>query len=198
MQTGNKVDELKSVLQGRKEAEKRKENEADTGSGETGLQNEETEAQLKAAEEAQKKAEEQARENQDKYVRLYAEFENYRKRVLKDKEEAKANAEEKMIQEILPLLDDIQLALQHAEKSADVKALVEGMKLMQKQVQNALQRLGIETLNSVGQSFDPHIHEAVSGQPSADHAPNTVIQEFRAGYKYKGKLIRPAMVVVSQ
>ncbi|MBF0491785.1 MAG: nucleotide exchange factor GrpE [Deltaproteobacteria bacterium] len=195
MHSGNKIEELKSVLQGRKEAELQKKKEA-TEEGDK--KREELELKLRETEENLKKAEETARENQDKYVRLYAEFENYRKRVLKDKEDLKYSSEEKIIREILPLLDDLQLALKHAEQSTDLNALLEGMRLIQKQTQTTIEKLGIEAFASAGYAFDPHIHEAVAHQESDQHPANTVIQEYRSGYKFKGKLLRPSMVVVAK
>ena len=195
MQSGNKVEELKSVLQGRKEAENQKKKE---GSDEIEKKTEESDRHLKELEENLKKAEENARENQDKYVRLYAEFENYRKRVLKDKEDLKYASEEKVIREVLPLLDALQLGLQHAEQTSDLTALLEGMRLMHKQVQSTIEKLGLEVFSSSGKVFDPHIHEAVAHQESDQHAPDTVIQEYRSGYKFRGKLLRPSMVVVAK
>ncbi len=203
----DKVDELKQALKAKKDIEtgqRAKNIGISDPEEESQLQKivheleaklEERESELKKA---QEQAQEQAQENQDKYLRLYAEFENFRKRSQKEKEELGRYAHEQVIKELLPILDDFERALSHAEIAQDVKVLVEGLKMVEKQMVGALERFGLKSFSALGETFNPHLHEAMAHQASHEHAPDTVMAEYRRGYTLHGKLVRPALVAVAK
>ncbi len=188
----DKVEELKQVLKGKKDLE--------TAGQQVPVEQvppvlaEDTQE----LEEKLKKAQTQAQENNEKYLRLYAEFENYRKRVSREKEEYTRFAHEQVVKDLLPVLDDLERALTHAQSAAEVPALIEGVEMVKKHLISALEKYELKTFESFGKPFDPHVHEAVSHQESADFPPDTVMNEYRKGYTLRGKLVRPALVVVSK
>jgi molecular chaperone GrpE len=136
-------------------------------------------------------------EMKDKYLRSYADFENYRKRVTRDKEEILKFGNEKLLLEILTIKDDLERALEHKE-SADADSLQEGLILIQRDLEKILTHHKVKQVNAVGQVFDPRIHEALGEEESKDQAPGTVIKQFQAGYLFHGRLLRPARVIVSK
>lgn len=202
----DKVDELKQVLKTKKDMEtkgKHAESKEDTSverGASTPLQKnaQALEVKLEAAQLEGEKQKALAQENQDKYLRLYAEFENFRKRVQKEKEEINRYAHEQIIKEILPVLDDFERALSHAENAKDVKVLVDGLKMAERQMVSALERFGLKSFVSLGEIFNPHLHEAMAHQDSLEHDPDTVMAEYRRGYTLQGKLVRPALVAVAK
>ena len=126
--------------------------------------------------------------------RLKADFDNYRKRAARDQEALAARAHEGLVAELLPILDDLGRALEAAEDHEEAK-LEEGVRLVQRNLAAALQREGLEEIPVDGR-FDPHVHEALSAQPS-DHEEGSVLEVVQKGYKLGDRVLRPARVVVS-
>jgi molecular chaperone GrpE len=126
--------------------------------------------------------------------RVAAEFENYRKRVLRDQESRVARAHERLVKELLPVLDDLERALAAAEEHEEAK-LEEGVRLVHRELDDALAREGLAEIETDGQ-FDPHVHEALLSQPSSEEE-GTVIEVVQKGYKLGDRVLRPARVVVA-
>lgn len=144
-------------------------------------------------------AEQKASENWDKMLRVQAEMENLKRRARIDVENAHKFALEKFAKELLNVMDSLELGIQAAAgDSPEVVKLREGSELTQKQLEAVFAKFNIETIDPVGQPFDPEKHQAMSMMPSADAEPNTVLNVFQKGYLLNGRLIRPAMVVVAK
>jgi molecular chaperone GrpE len=141
--------------------------------------------------------EEQLGELNDKYLRLYAEFENYRKRMLKDKEELVRFANETILHELLPSIDNLEIALQHTQDDTSV-ALVEGVEASLRELKRTIEKLGLKPIEAEGKPFDPAYHHAMTQVKREDVDENMVVEEFRKGYMYKDKVLRPSLVSVSR
>ena len=139
-------------------------------------------------------AEARADEHLKDLQRLAAEFDNYRKRVVRDQELSAARAKERVVKDLLPVVDDLERALEAAEQHEEAK-LEEGVRLVQRALQDVLRRQGLEEIETGGR-FDPHIHEALLAQPS-DQEEGSVIQVAQKGYRLGDLVLRPARVVVS-
>jgi molecular chaperone GrpE len=126
--------------------------------------------------------------------RVAAEFENYRKRVVRDPERVVARAHERLVKELLPVLDDLERALAAAEQHEEAK-LEEGVRLVQRELADALEREGLAEIETNG-VFDPHVHEALLSQPS-DAEEGSVIEVVQKGYRLGDRVLRPARVVVA-
>ena len=144
-----------------------------------------------------KEVETKAAEAHDKIVRTMAEWDNARKRMAKDKEEAIRFANQGLLEDLLPIVDNFELGMLAAANAQDAKSISIGLQMVLGQIQNFLKDSGLEPIEAVGLPFDPHKHEAIEHQPS-DKPEGTVLDQRRKGYSLKGKLVRPAMVVVSQ
>lgn len=148
-------------------------------------------------EEALKKAEEEISELKDKYLRKAAEFENYKKRTLKEKTELILNGSEKAIGSILPILDDLERAV--ADKTEDPKALKKGLELIYNKFVKTLEGIGVQKIDTDGKDFDVDYHEAVAMVPGmGDDKKGKVIDCVQTGYKLNDKVIRHAKVAVGQ
>ncbi len=135
----------------------------------------------------------------DKYLRLFSEFDNYRKRTLKERVELTKTASEELIVELLPVLDDFERALKSMETMAENKNTTDGVKLIYSKFVNILSRKGLEALKSVGNDFDTDFHEALTNIPAPDEdMKGKVVDEIEKGYLLGGKVIRFAKVVVGQ
>jgi len=146
-----------------------------------------------------KQAEKKAEENWDKAVRTLAEMENLKRRTQKDLENAHKYGLEKFAKELLAVIDSLELGIQASTSDApEVVSLREGSELTIKQFESVFAKFNIEAIDPLGQPFNPELHQAMTMQPSADVDPNTVLNVFQKGYSLNGRLIRPAMVVVSQ
>ncbi|WP_031433687.1 nucleotide exchange factor GrpE [Methylomarinum vadi] len=144
-------------------------------------------------------AEKKAAENWEKMVRMQAEMENLKRRTRIDLENAHKFALEKFAKELLTVMDSLELGIQAANgDSPEVVKLREGSELTLKQFEAVFAKFNIEVIDPVGQPFDPEKHQAMSMMPSADAEPNTVLNVLQKGYLLNGRLIRPAMVVVSK
>lgn len=152
----------------------------------------ELEAQLEAA--IQKAAEERERA-----LRTAAEMENLRRRTELDVEKAHKFALEKFANELLPVLDNLERAIELADKENEaLKPMIEGVELTLKSMQSGVAKFGLVALDPINQPFDPNAHQAMSMVPSADVAPNTVIAVMQKGYDLNGRVIRPAMVMIAK
>ena len=139
----------------------------------------------------------EAAANKDKLLRVAADFDNFRKRARRDVEDAEKRAKESLLKELLPVFDNLERAVAHAENAKDAKSVAEGVSMVLRQFLDSLGRSGIDRVKSVGQSFDPTVHEAIQ-QVESDEAPGTILNEVQAGYKLGDRLIRAAMVVVAK
>ena len=134
----------------------------------------------------------------DRLLRKQAEFENYKKRIDREKSEFAQFASAELMKELLNALDSFDLALQNAAAEAGGENTLRGFELIYKQLQDTMARFGLKPIEAKGKPFDPNIHQAVSTEVSEDLEDNTVIQEMRKGYTLNGRLLRPAMVSVSK
>jgi molecular chaperone GrpE len=139
-----------------------------------------------------------AAETADKLLRLAAEFENYRKRMERDRALAMKYAEEQVFKELLPCIDNLERAIEQGRKTNNAGDLLAGVELTYKGLMNALEKFELVPMQSIGTPFDPNIHEALAMEISGEVDPNCVLREFEKGYMYKDRLIRPAKVVVAK
>jgi molecular chaperone GrpE len=138
-------------------------------------------------------------DNYDRLLRTAADFDNYRKRSRKDLDEARLKAREELLKDMLPVLDNLDRALAHSQDAtASVANVVDGVKLVVRQFEAALERSEVKGFPSVGQPFDPTRHEAVSQLETAAHPPGTVAAELQRGFTIGGRLLRPALVAVAK
>ncbi len=145
-----------------------------------------------------KKAQKKAEENWDKALRTQAEMENLKRRTQKDLENAHKYGLEKFAKELLSVIDSLELGIQAATSdNPEVIALKQGSELTIKQFESVFAKFNIEAIDPIGETFNPELHQAMTMQPSAEVEPNSVINVFQKGYILNGRLIRPAMVVVS-
>jgi molecular chaperone GrpE len=134
-----------------------------------------------------------------KYIRLAADFENYKKRLAKEKADVIAYGNEELIKALLNVIDNLERALDHADAEEDPKPLIEGVKLVHKQFLSCLEKFGVQFVDaSPGQEFDPRLHQAIERVESPDFTPGLIISEMLRGYTLKDRLLRPALVVVSK
>ena len=152
--------------------------------------------QEKLAEQLAEKTREAA-ENYDKWLRLMAEFDNFKKRTQKEKADLMKFSNESLLRSILPILDNLERAIDHGKDSKENTSLLEGLEITLRQFLNTLEKFGVKPLLATGEVFDPEKHEAVSQQES-DQEPNRVISEIEKGYIYHDRLLRPARVIVSK
>jgi molecular chaperone GrpE len=132
----------------------------------------------------------------DKYVRLQAEFLNFKKRTEKEKSNLYKFANEKLFVDLLPLMDNMERALASTESGED--GIVDGLKMIKKSLDELFTKNGVAVIEAMGQEFDPELHHAVMSDDSDDHASEHVIEEFQKGYKLNDKVIRHSMVKVSK
>jgi molecular chaperone GrpE len=132
----------------------------------------------------------------DLLQRTKADFENYRKRALRDQERLVAHAHERLVKELLPILDDLERALEAAERHEEA-ALVEGVQLVQKSLRKALEKEGLAEIATDG-AFDPHVHEAMLTQPGNGAESGSVLEVIQRGYRLGDKVVRPARVIVAE
>jgi len=134
----------------------------------------------------------------DMMLRLAAEMENYKKRVAKERKALIKYAYQGVVQELLPILDNFERAIESASNSKDFDSLLEGVEMIFKQMYDALERKGVSKIDAVGEIFDPNIHEAVVQTTSDEHPENTVVAELQKGYMLHDRVVRPSMVAVSR
>jgi molecular chaperone GrpE len=141
-----------------------------------------------------------ADENWDRYVRTAAEFDNFKKRAARDRDDAIRYANQSLLARLLPVLDNFEMALAAAGSSAGDNAgsLRTGVNMILSQLKSVLTEAGVEEIDALGQPFNPALHEAVSQQETADAPEGQVVQQLRKGYKLRDRLLRPAAVVVAK
>jgi molecular chaperone GrpE len=132
----------------------------------------------------------------DQLLRLQAEFENFRRRSKREVDDIKQTAGADVLRALLPVIDNLDRALQTSANSAE--AVVEGIKMIHAQMMETLKLSGLETVPALGEKFDPHLHEAVAVAPAEDAPDDSIVEVLQPGYAVKGKLIRPAMVKVAR
>jgi molecular chaperone GrpE len=141
-----------------------------------------------------------AEAERDEYLdlaqRVQADFENYRKRAAREQERLVAHAHERLVRELLPILDDLERALEAAERHEEAR-LVEGVKLVEKSLRHALAKEGLAEIDTEG-AFDPHVHEAVLTQPGNGADTGTVLEVVQRGYRVGDRVVRPAKVIVAE
>jgi molecular chaperone GrpE len=140
--------------------------------------------------------EEEAKNNYDRFIRQTAEIENFKKRAIRDKEDAIRYANEALVRELLPVVDNLERAILHAKGVGNGESLVEGVEMILKGLFDALGKHGVSQISAVGQPFNPQLHEAMAQVESDTGAPNTVFEEHQRGYVLKERLLRPALVTV--
>lgn len=148
-----------------------------------------------AAEEDNAEAEAKAAEAEsERYMRLMAEFQNFKRRAAREKSDIHAYANEKIIGELLPVLDNFERALQ--TESGDLESYSKGMELIFTQLKTALEHAGLEEIKALGEDFDPNVHNAVMTEDSEEHDDGKISKVLQKGYKLNDKVIRPSMVAV--
>lgn len=145
-----------------------------------------------------KKKEEELHKLHDKYLRIYAEFENYKKRNMKEQMEFARYANEKLLREILPVIDNLERAIIHLKETKDFQGLIEGVELTCKQFLDSLSRFGVKAVKSLGEPFDPSRHQAIGQIESDKYDENIVAEELQKGYLLEDRILRPALVNVSK
>ncbi len=156
---------------------------------------------VKTADNSEKELEtvkKQLEQEKDRCLRLNAEFENQRKRLQKEKEEFVKYANEKLIIELIDIMESLERGLENAKASSNKEELIKGMELIYKQFKNVLEKNGLVPIKALGEKFDPYKHEAMMQTPSDDIEEDTVLEEFSRGYMLNNKVIRYSRVRVSK
>lgn len=138
------------------------------------------------------------RTHQEQYLRTLADMENLRKRTQRDKEEMAKFANEHILREMLPVIDNLERAVEHAEQGESSEGLFEGVQMTLTQFRQLLSKFGVEPVDAVGQLFDPAYHQAMGQMESAEYPINTVIQQMQKGYQLNQRLLRPAFVMLAK
>ncbi|MBC7003532.1 nucleotide exchange factor GrpE [Photobacterium sp. BZF1] len=144
-------------------------------------------------------SEAKVREQQDSVLRARADVENMRRRSEQEVDKARKFALNKFAEELLPVIDNMERAIEMADKNDEaIKPMVEGVDLTLKTMMGTVEKFGLKQLNPIGEAFNPEFHQAMSIQESAEHEPNTVMLVMQKGYELNGRVVRPAMVMVSK
>ena len=159
---------------------------------------EDTEADIDPKDEEIQQLKNNRQEEEEKYLRLYAEFENYKRRIQKENQTMKAYKAQDVLNDILPTIDNIERALQIEGEDEQFKSLQKGVEMVYESLLNALKNNGLEKIEAEGQQFDPNIHQAVVQDDNPDYESGQVTQELQTGYKLKERVLRPSMVKVNQ
>jgi len=139
----------------------------------------------------------EAEEHRERYLRGAAEFDNARKRAAREREDYTRYANESLLRELLPVLDNFSRALQAARSEPGAAAVTAGVELIQRELLRVLDKFGVTPFDSVGQPFDPELHEAIARVPAVGQPEGTVVNETARGYMLNGRVLRPAMVTVA-
>lgn len=135
---------------------------------------------------------------QDKLLYFQADFENFKKLKIKEKQEILMFGNEVLIRQLLPVLDNLERALEHVSKTEDFKSIEEGVEITLNEFLKVLEKSGVTRVDALGKKFDPNIHEALYQEERDDVEPDTIVSEFQKGYMLNGRLIRPSRVSVSK
>ncbi|MFN3649316.1 MAG: nucleotide exchange factor GrpE [Armatimonadota bacterium] len=159
---------------------------------------EETAAASEAGGDALAAAQAEAADWKDRYLRSLADMDNVRRRARMEAEDARKFANEKVISDLLPVLDNFTRALDAASQTSDLEALRSGVELIHRQLSDALERHGLERIEALGQPFDPNLHEAIMQVEASDgQEPHQVVEELRPGYRLHERVVRPSLVKVT-
>lgn len=185
METKNKVDDLKKVLEGKRKKQEQQEETA--------------EENLSTVEKELMEAQEEAKATQEKLLHALADFENYKKRIHKEQQDFSKYSVERFLKELLPILDDFDRFFEHLSKgpNEEMKTVVDGTRLIYGSFQKCLKRFHVEEIATDGEKFDPHWHEAI-GEEESPLEKGAITQCHRKGYKLHDRLLRPAMVTIAK
>ncbi|MDN3449837.1 nucleotide exchange factor GrpE [Planococcus sp. APC 3906] len=176
--------------------------EESVAAGETIAEPADAEAPEAAAEEPAVDETEKLREEleaeRNKYLRLMADFDNYKRRAVKDRQEAEKFRAQSVLVDLLPVLDNFERALAMGTGSEESSSLLKGVEMVQKSLLEAVKREGLEEIKSVGEAFDPNVHQAVMQEKDDSAEAGSVLMELQKGYTLKGRVLRPAMVKVNE
>ncbi len=185
--------------------EKNKKGNGETGfketaeeSSEQGVEGKGLAAELDQLHQQLEAKEKEAREHYDRFLRQVAELENFKKRMARERGEAIRYANENITKDLLPVLDNLERAVDHAREGGNGKPLLEGVEMVLKGFLDVLNKYGVTQISAKGESFDPERHEAIAQVESEEHEPNTVIEEHHKGYYLLDRLLRPALVSVAK
>lgn len=142
--------------------------------------------------------EREAKANYDRFLRERAELENFKRRSLKERAESLKYASEDLIRDLLPVIDNLERAIEHVERGGNGELVAQGLALILKSLLDALERHGVKQLSAKGQLFDPALHEAISQVECERDEPNRIVEEYRKGYTFHDRLLRPAAVAVAK
>jgi len=156
------------------------------------------EGRLRACEAELEAARAEARQNHERWLRERADLENLRKRAAREKADLAKFGNEQVLKDLLPVVDNLERAIEHARGGGNGQPLVDGVALVLKSIQGLLERHGVTRVETKGTRFDPAHHEAMAHVESAEHEPNSVVEEHQAGYRLNDRLIRPALVTVAK
>lgn len=140
----------------------------------------------------------EAKTNYDRFMRQAAELDNFKKRASREREDAVRFANESLIKDLLPVVDNLERAVAHASGGGNGNPIVEGVEMVLKGLLDALAKHGVTQISAVGQPFDPTMHEAMAQVQSQTHQPNSVVDELHKGYTLRNRLLRPALVSVAK
>ena len=140
----------------------------------------------------------EAKDNYDRYVRQIAETENFKKRTVRERDDAIRFANEMLLKDLLPVIDNLERAIAHATGGENGKPLVEGVEMVLKGFFDVVNKFGVTQIAAVGQPFDPTKHEAIAQVESDQHQPNVVIEDLHKGYMFRDRLLRAALVSVAK
>jgi molecular chaperone GrpE len=183
------------------EADKSKSAPSSASQQQTHSDTEQTADPMRVLEEKYETAHKEAQDNYDRLLRVSADFENYKKRTAREMEDLRKFANQSLVKDLLPIIDNLELAIKSASENKqppqEGKHLLDGVELTRKEILKVLEKYNVKQIEALGQPFDPNFHEAVMRDESDQHAENTVINEMQKGYLMHDRLIRPAMVVVA-
>jgi molecular chaperone GrpE len=140
----------------------------------------------------------EAQKNKEMWMRTAADFDNFRKRARREVDEARRGGREDMVKEMLPVFDNLERAIQSAQRAQEVKPVADGLNMIMRQFVDTLGRANITKVPTIGQQFDPTVHEAIQQVETDEHPPGTIVAEVQPGYAQGDKLVRAAMVVVAK
>jgi molecular chaperone GrpE len=156
-----------------------------------------SEPEAESVVEAGETPQDELREANDRALRTQAELENYRRRARREMEDLQRYAGLPLLRDLIPVLDNMQRAIDAAEKAEESSSLLDGLKLVMQQMQSILQQHHCLPIDALGKPFDPNCHEAISQQPSEEHPPGTVMLVAQTGYQLRDRVVRPSQVIVS-
>ncbi len=155
-------------------------------------------AESDAPPDSRSEARAEAARYKDQWMRVAADFDNYRKRARRDVEDSRKAGREELLKDLLPVFDNLERGVHSAQRAQDVKAVVDGLAMILRQFTEVLGRVGIAKVPTTGVAFDPSVHEAIQQIETDDHPPGTVVAEVQPGYTHADRLVRAAMVVVAK